>query len=191
MPENDENKQSPVEETPAEQPQDQKAAEPKKKKKTAELEQRIAELEAANEALAKEAADSRDSFLRLSAEFDNYKKRTAKERDGIYAESVASAVSQLLPVLDNLERAAAAEGYPEALRKGVEMTLRQMIGALGKLNVAEIEVKPGDSLDPNIHNAMMQVEDDALPPNCVAEVLMKGYRIGDRVIRYSMVKSAN
>lgn len=131
----------------------------------------------------------KDRLMRTSAEYDNYRKRTAKEKEGIYTDACVDVLKTLLPIFDNLERAAKAEGSIEDLKKGIEMTLRQMNDSFSKLNVEEI---PTDGeFDPNLHNAVMHVEDENLGKNVVAEVFQKGYKRGDKVIRYSMVKVAN
>lgn len=132
---------------------------------------------------------AQDKFMRLSAEYDNYRKRTAKEKEGIYTDSCVDVLKEILPVIDNLERALAADGSNGDLKKGVEMTLKQFNDALEKLNVEEI---PADgNFDPNLHNAVMHIESDEFGENEIAEVFQKGYKRGDKVLRYSMVKVAN
>ncbi|WP_163194258.1 nucleotide exchange factor GrpE [Clostridium thermarum] len=131
----------------------------------------------------------KDRLMRTSAEYDNYRKRTAKEKEGIYTDVCIDVLKTILPIFDNLERAAKAEGSIDDLKKGIEMTLRQMNDSLSKLNVEEISTD--GEFDPNLHNAVMHVEDESLGKNVVAEVFQKGYKRGDRVIRYSMVKVAN
>lgn len=158
---------------------------PKKEtKKPDRRDERIEELE-------KQLAEQKDALLRTVAEFDNYKKRTAREKDAIYSEAVAAAITKLLPVLDNLERAASADGDTEVIKKGIEMTLKQFSAAFEALGVQQIEAEVGSPVDPNRHNAMMRVDDPQLPEGSIAEVLAKGYKIGERVIRHTMVKSAN
>ena len=130
-----------------------------------------------------------DKFIRLAADFDNYKKHAKAEKDGIYTAAKADAVEELLPVVDNIERAlAAAEDSP--LKSGVEMILTQVNKSFEKLGVSPVGA-PGDPFDPLIHNAVMHVEDDSFGENTVAEVLQRGYRIGDKVIRHALVKVAN
>jgi len=141
--------------------------------------------------LAAELAENKDMLLRTAAEFDNYKKRTAREKEAIYSEVTALTVSKILPVLDNLERAAAAGGDAAQIQKGVEMTLKQFSDVLLALGVGEIETKVGDPLDPNLHNAVMQTQNSELPEGCVGCVLAKGYKIGDRVIRHTQVAVTN
>lgn len=142
----------------------------------------LKELKEENEAL-------KDKLLRTVAEYDNFRKRTIKEKENIYTEACADVLKEMLPVLDNLERAVAVDGSVEDLKKGLEMTINQFIGALNKLGVEEIAAD-GD-FDPNLHNAVMHIEDTNLGANQVAEVFQKGYKKGDKVLRYSMVKVAN
>jgi molecular chaperone GrpE len=159
------------------------------KKKQRRLEAELLEL---NEKLAKmqeELAAAEDKYLRLAAEYDNFRKRTAKERENLFADVYADALAVFLPVLDNLERAA-AYGDGESVAKGVSMTLKSINDALEKLGVTEIEAE-GQPFDPNLHNAVLHVEDESLGEGVVAEVLQKGYRKGERILRYAMVKVAN
>ena len=146
----------------------------------------------AAEAAAPEAPAHNDSdkYLRLMAEFDNYKKRSIKERENIYTDVRVDTVTKFLPVYDNLERAMKAETADEAYKKGVEMTFNQLLDVFKKLGVEEIEAvdKP---FDPNFHNAVMHVEDEALGEGMIVEEFQKGFKIGDKVIRFSMVKVAN
>ena len=129
--------------------------------------------------------------MRLFAEYDNFRKRTVKEKEGIYADAYIYALSQILPVLDNLERAAAFENADaEALRKGLELTLKSFSETLEKMGVHEIEAL-GKTFDPNVHNAVMHVDDEAFGESEVVEVFAKGYARGDKVLRHSMVKVAN
>lgn len=146
------------------------------------------------EALEQKLKDSEDKYLRLYAEFDNYKKRTQKEKDARYADAVIDTVAELLPVLDNLDRALAVEVSAEEavnLKAGVEMVKKQMIDSLSKLKVSDIKAV-GEEFDPNMHNAVMHIDDDAVTENTVVEEFMKGYIYNnERVVRYSMVKVAN
>ena len=151
----------------------------------AENEKLIAELEATK----KLADEAKDTLLRTAAEYDNFRKRSAKEKDGVYAESVATTISAFLPVVDNLERAVAfSDG--DGLKQGLELTLKQLADVLAKLKITP-EDPTGKEFDPNLHNAVMHVEDESLGENTVAEVLQKGYVLDGRVIRYAMVKVAN
>ncbi len=142
-----------------------------------------------NSRLNSELEALKDRLLRLNAEYDNYRKRTSKEKEGIYDDACEDILKNILPVLDNLERAVSAEGDVDDLKKGIEMTLRQFYDALEKLQVEEISTE--GEFDPNWHNAVMHMEDDNYGTNQVAEVFQKGYKRGDKVIRYSMVKVAN
>ncbi len=135
-------------------------------------------------------ADQEDKFLRLAAEYDNFRRRTQKEKDGIYADATADAVKALLPVYDNLERALKQDTVDEAYKKGVEMTMTGLRKALESLGVTEIDAV-GQNFDPNIHNAVMHIEDENLGENTVAEVFQSGFKLGDKVIRFAMVKVAN
>jgi molecular chaperone GrpE len=131
----------------------------------------------------------KDRLLRLTAEYENYRKRTAKEKEGIYTDACADVLKEVLPTLDNLERAYAADGSVEDLKKGIEMTMKGLKSSFEKLGVEEIPVDEG--FDPNLHQAVMHVEDENLDKNVVAEVFMKGYKKGDKVIRHTVVKVAN
>ena len=131
-----------------------------------------------------------NKFLRLAAEYDNYRKRTAKEKESIWADAKASVVTSFLPVYNNLERALKQDTADEAYKKGVEMTMTQLKEVLSKLGVTEIEAA-GQPFDPKLHNAVMHVEDEAFGENTVAEVFQAGFQLGDKVIRFAMVKVAN
>ena len=131
-----------------------------------------------------------NKFLRLAAEYDNYRKRTAKEKESIWADAKASVVTSFLPVYDNLERALKQDTADEAYKKGVEMTMTQLTEVLSKLGVTEIEAA-GQPFDPKLHNAVMHVEDEAFGENTVAEVFQAGFQLGEKVIRFAMVKVAN
>ena len=152
------------------------------KKKIKKLEEDLA---AANA----KADETNEKYLRMLAEYDNFRKRSAKEREGVYADAYADALTAILPVIDNLERAAGCDDA-EGLKKGLELTLKGFVETLDKMGVHEIEAI-GKPFDPNLHNAVMHVEDEAYGENEIVEVLMKGYQKGDKVIRYSMVKVAN
>jgi len=128
---------------------------------------------------------------RTTAEFDNYKKRTAKEKDSLYSDAVSDVVSAFLPVLDNIERAIqASESESGQLKEGVELIYRQFKEIMSKLGVEDIEAV-GNSFDPKLHNAVMHIDDDSLSENVIVEEFQKGYILKDRVIRHSMVKVAN
>ena len=137
----------------------------------------------------KDLAAANDKYLRMIADYDNFRKRSAKERDGAYADAYTDALSAILPVIDNLERALMfAEG--EALTEGVKMTLKQFEDAMTRLGVEAFGAR-GDAFDPRFHNAVMQMEDPELEANTIAEVFQKGYKKGDKIIRDAMVKVAN
>ena len=159
--------------------------EDKKKKRQAEAE--VAELKKQLEATKKELAEKNDSYLRLAAEYDNFRRRSAKEREGIYTDAYGDALKALFPVVDNLERAAQyTDG--ESVAKGVSMVLKSVRETFEKLGVTEI---PTEKFNPNLHNAVMHVEDPAYGEGENVEVLPKGYCSGDKVLRYAMVKVAN
>jgi molecular chaperone GrpE len=154
----------------------------KKNKKTRELEAKIAELEAA-------AAEKDDKYLRLCAEYDNFRRRSQKERESVYSDAYSDAINALLPVLDNLGRAVGCED-PKALADGLALILKSFDEGLAKLGVEEIKAQ-GETFDPERHYAVLHVEDENYGENEVVEVLQKGYTRGDKVIRYAVVKVAN
>ena len=149
----------------------------------------VKSLKEENSKLKEEIDAVKDRLLRLTAEYDNYRKRTAKEKEGIYTDAYVDVLKEILPVIDNLERATAAEGSIEDLKKGVEMTMKGCQDAFAKLGVEEIDAS--GEFDPNFHNAVMHVEDENLGTNVVAEVFQKGYKKADKIIRHTMVKVAN
>ena len=142
------------------------------------------------EGLAKSLAEEHDKYLRLAAEYDNYRKRTAKEKESIYGDAKADTIKPLLAVYDNLERGIAQYDEADVHRQGLELILRQFSEALTKLGVTEIEAK-GQPFDPEKHNAVMHVEDEEAGENTVVEVFQKGFMLGDKVLRFAMVKVAN
>ena len=142
------------------------------------------------ESLKNQVAQQEDKYLRLAAEYDNYRRRTAKEKESIWSEAKADAAVAFLPVYDNLERALKQDTADEAYKKGVEMTMNQLKSVLEKLGITEIEAQ-GKPFDPTLHNAVMHVEDESLGENTVAEVFQAGFKLGDKVIRFAMVKVAN
>ncbi len=157
----------------------------KKTRRNAELEELRQKVEEGVVALA--AAE--DRYLRLAAEYDNFRRRSARERENLFADAEAAALAAFLPVLDNLERAAQyTDG--ESVAKGVAMTLKGLSDTLERLGITEIEAQ-GKPFDPEVHNAVLHIEDETLAESVVAEVLQKGYRKGERVLRYAMVKVAN
>lgn len=131
-----------------------------------------------------------DRYLRLAAEYENFRKRSAKERDATFADARADAVLKFLPVYDNLVRAIAAMTEEDPGRKGVEMTLAQFETVLTKLGVTPIPAL-GEQFDPELHNAVMHVEDPEQGENVIIEEFEKGFKMGDKIIRFSMVKVAN
>ena len=141
-------------------------------------------------ALEKEKADLNDKFLRICAEYDNFRKRSQKEKDALYGDIKANTVTQFLPVYDNLERALKQNTEDEAYKKGVEMIMTQFCSTLEKLGVKEIECL-GEKFDPTMHNAVMHVDDEEKGENEIVEVFQKGFKLGEKVIRFAMVKVAN
>lgn len=135
--------------------------------------------------------DLNDRFMRMAAEYENFRRRSQREREGIHADAVAYAVKALLPTVDNLERALKAETADAEYKKGVEMTFTQLMEAFKGLGVTMIESTPGTVFDPNIHNAVMHVDDEAFGESQIAEIFQQGFQIGDKVIRHAMVKVAN
>ena len=148
----------------------------------------IRKLKDENKKLSNELDALKERLLRLTAEYDNYRKRTAKEKEGIYTDACTDVLKEVLPVADNLERALAVDGNVEDLKKGVEMTIKGFLNSLQKLGVEEIDTTNG--FDPNLHQAISVVEDENLNSNDVAQVYQKGYKKGEKVIRYSMVTVA-
>ena len=132
----------------------------------------------------------RDAHLRVAAEFDNFRKRTIKEKEASYGNGKADAVEKLLPVYDNLERALNQSTEDEAFKKGVEMTMTQLVGIFSGLGV-EIFGNVGDPFDPNFHNAVMHTEDESLGENVICQVFQKGFKLGEKIIRFAMVQVAN
>ena len=155
----------------------------KKEKKKSKKDQEI-------EALKAELDIKTDQFLRAVAEFDNFKRRTEREKASLAEFVKAGLIKQLLPILDNIDRAAAADRDSADYIKGIEMIVKQFSALSGNLGIEEI-AKAGDNFDPNYHEAVMHIEDENFGENVIIEVLQKGYKIGDTVIRAAMVKVAN
>ncbi|MEE0110953.1 MAG: nucleotide exchange factor GrpE [Oscillospiraceae bacterium] len=132
----------------------------------------------------------RDAHLRVAAEFDNFRKRTVKEKEQSYGNGKADAVAKILPIYDNLERALNQPTEDAAFKKGVEMTMTELVKILNGLGV-EIFGEPGDAFDPNLHNAVMHVENEELGENVIAQVFQKGFKIGEKIVRFAMVQVAN
>ena len=131
-----------------------------------------------------------DARLRVAAEYDNFRKRAVKEKDAAYGNGKADAVAKILPIYDNLERALNQPTEDAAFKKGVEMTMTELTKILAGLGV-EIFGEAGDSFDPNLHNAVMHTEDESLGENVIAQVFQKGFKIGEKVVRFAMVQVAN
>lgn len=146
----------------------------------------LTELEALKDSLAKKE----DQYLRLAAEYDNYRRRSQKEKSDAYTNAKSDAVIAFLPVYDNLERALKQDTADEAYKKGVEMTMTQLKDVLKKLGVEEIPAL-GETFDPNLHNAVMHVEDESVGENTIVDVFQAGFRAGEKVIRFAVVKVAN
>ena len=165
--------EAPVEEAPAEEAPKEEA--PKE-----------SELEKAQKALAQE----HDQYLRLAAEYDNFRKRSRKEKEALYTDVKAETAGKFLPVYDDLERALANETSDEAYKKGVELIMAEFRKIMTGLGVEEFG-EAGEAFDPNAHNAVMHVENEELGENVIAQVFQKGFRIGDKVIRHAVVQVAN
>ena len=135
----------------------------------------------------KQLADTSDKYLRVLAEYDNFRKRSQKERDGIYSDAYVDCVKNMLPIIDNLERVLTLEG-DEKFMEGLKLIVNQTHEALNKMGVHEIECK---TFDPNLHNAVMHIDDESYGESEIVEVFQKGYIYGEKVIRYAMVKVAN
>lgn len=142
------------------------------------------------EELQKKLDGEHDAYLRLAAEYDNFRKRSQKEREALYTDIKAETVGKFLPVFDNLERALANETADEAYKKGVEMTMAELRKIMDSLGVTEFG-EPGEPFDPNLHNAVMHIEDESMEKNVLAQVFQKGFRVGDKVVRFAMVQVAN
>ena len=132
----------------------------------------------------------RDAHLRVAAEYDNFRKRTVKEKEASYGNGKADAVAKMLPVYDNLERALNQPTEDAAYKKGVEMTMNELVKIFTSLGV-EIFGEPGDAFDPNLHNAVMHIDSEELGENVIAQVFQKGFKIGEKVVRFAMVQVAN
>ena len=178
-------------ETEAEAPEAEEAAPEKERKfgrkKEGELKKKLEALKAETEAAL---AAEKDKYLRLAAEYDNYRRRSQKEKENTYSDGKADTVLQLLPVYDNLARALKAECSDPNFYKGVEMTMTQLLSIFEKLGVTPIEAE-GQPFDPAEHNAVVHVEDESLGENLVVEEFQKGFKLNDKVIRFAMVKVAN
>ena len=158
-------------------------------------EEEVEETAAAAEPSAEEAhkaalREQEDKYLRLLAEYDNYRKRSQKEKETAWTTAKADTAKEFLPVYDNLERALKQETQDTAYKKGVELTMNELIKIFTSLGV-EIFGEAGEAFDPNLHNAVMHVDDETLGENTIAQVFQKGVKIGDKVVRFAMVQVAN
>ena len=134
--------------------------------------------------------EERESYLRLAADYDNYRKRTTKEKEATYSNGKADALAKILPIYDNLERAMNQPCTDEAYKKGVELTMTELKKIFESLGV-EVYGEIGDAFDPELHNAVMHNEDESLGENVISMVFQKGFKIGDKVVRFAMVQVAN
>ena len=159
------------------------------KKKAKKADAKIAEFEKALEAKNAELAEQNDKYMRMMAEYDNFRKRSAKEKEGTYADAYADALTSIIPIIDNLERAVGVTDA-DGILKGLEMTLKGAAEALTKMGVEAFGAE-GDAFDPNIHNAVMMVDDENRNSGEIVSVFQKGYKKGDKIIRYAMVTVAN
>ena len=151
------------------------------------VEQQVSELDT----IKNELDDTKQQLLRMAADYDNYRKRTRREQEASFSNGKVYAVKELLPIIDNFERAAQSEQTSvEDYKKGIDMIFEQLMQAIAKLGVEQFG-EPGDAFDPNFHNAVMHIEDDSLGENIVSKVFQKGYKIGDTVVRHAMVETAN
>jgi len=132
----------------------------------------------------------RDAHLRVAAEFDNFRKRTVKEKEASYGNGKADAVAKMLPIYDNLERALNQPTEDTAYKKGVEMTMNELLKIFSTLGV-EVFGNVGDEFDPNLHNAVMHIDSEELGENVIAQVFQKGFKIGEKIVRFAMVQVAN
>ena len=183
---NEEAKEPTAEETPAEEIKEE--AVPAEETPAAEVP--AEEVPSELDKLRADLAAEKDKYLRLAAEYDNFRKRSARERDNIYADVKADTLLKLLPVYDNLERALKNPTADEAYRRGVEMTMNQFLETLKAMGVTPIETE-GATFDPTKHNAVMHCEDPERGEQEIVQEFQKGFKMGERVIRFSMVKVAN
>ena len=159
------------------------------KKKKSQKQSEIDALKAEIEALKAEAKEKDDKYLRLAAEYDNFRRRSREEKEATYGTAMADTVAELLPIIDNLERAAAFDDG-EKVKEGLKMIASTVGSSLAKLGVEPFG-EAGDKFDPNLHNAVMHDEDDTERENEITDVFQKGYKKGNRIIRFAMVKTIN
>lgn len=162
----------------------------KKAEKAEKLKLQLAEAEERAKKAEAELAAQTDKYLRVAAEYDNYRKRSQKEREALYTEAFADAITAFLPVIDNVERAVEYATDESELASGVLMLAKQLKNTLEKMKIEEI-ASTGEQFDPNLHNAIFHEEDEQQPENTVTETLQKGYRLGEKVIRHALVKVVN
>lgn len=168
----------------------QAEAELEQEVETTECECECEECEVLENPLQKELDEVKDKLLRTLAEYDNFRKRSQKEKEAIYPDAVCKTVEKFLPVIDTFERALATETSDAEFKKGVEMIYTMMQTTLTSLGVEEIKAE-GEVFNPDLHNAVMHTEDDSVGENVITAVLQKGYKLGDKVVRYAMVSVAN
>ena len=183
--------EKPVQEAAGEVKPETEAAvtEPEAPEKEAEAAKAPAEPTELEKAL-KAQAQEHDQYLRLAAEYDNFRKRSQREKDAIYQNAVADTAKKLLPVYDNLERALKNDTTDEAFKKGVEMTMTELLKIMEGLGIKPFGAA-GEPFDPEKHNAVMHIDDESMEENSIAEVFQSGFTLGERVIRFAMVKVAN
>lgn len=184
-----EKEKEPVQEVPAEEISEEIIEEDVSAEEAPE-EEAVESLEAKIKTLEEAAAADKDKYLRLLAEYDNFRKRSIQEKLNAFSDATAKAALEVISVIDNFERAMAAECSDENYKKGVEMIYGQFLEVIKKLGVEEIDAL-GKEFDPNLHNAVSQVEDESFGENTVSQVYQKGYKLGDKVIRCAMVVVAN
>lgn len=178
-----------VKEEPAEKETKKKCGEKKNTECDKKLKNEVEKLNKKLEENEKELAELNDKYMRMIAEYDNFRRRTAKEKEGIYTDAYFEAVGGILPIIDNVERAASF-GESDKVSEGISLILKSFNDLLTKLSITAFG-EEGDKFDPNIHNAVVHVEDDSLEENVVVQVFQKGYRKDDRILRHAMVKVAN
>ncbi len=161
------------------------ACDKKSKKTKASLEAEIAKYKEAAESAEAALKESEDKYLRILAEYDNFRKRTAKEKEGIYSDAYGDALKEILPIMDTLEMAAGYSG--DKVAQGVNMTLKQFKDTLDKLGIEEIPAQVGGEFNAELHNAVMSASNPDVPSGSIAMILRKGYKKGDKVYRYTMV----
>lgn len=168
----------------------EEAVETVETEKAEEIKEEVNSEPSALEKAQQAQAQEHEQYLRLAAEYDNFRKRSQREKDAIYHDAVADTAKKLLPVYDNLERALKTETSDEAFRKGVEMTMTELTKIMDGLGIKAFGAA-GEPFDPEKHNAVMHIDDEALGENVIAEVFQNGFTMGDKVIRFAMVKVAN